>query len=133
MSVPRGFYEVAPQSQQSDYAAFVRGIMVPKPLFDKMSPAQRLDLLAFARDIEYGGPLQNMQVAQEWDTFLFFWANYNNFVWLSGGLFNVVPNSEIKWPIDDVFRWTWVHETQPPLTLVKKWDGNVNKWVWVKA
>lgn len=131
MSIPRGFYEVAPQNQLPQYPTFVRGVLISRKFYDGLTFQQKHDLLGFPRNILYGGPLPNVQTAQEWNDTLFFWAQSTEQVWLPDGIVpSVIPGDEVKWPADSSFKWTWVQEPKQPTRYITKWDSQHGKWAW---
>lgn len=131
-SVPRGFYEDASCDPASP--GFVRGYLVNKAAYDAMSSDERFRLLSgeFPRWALYGVPLQTRQDADEWDTYLTFWADSQGMVWLSYGTGCVAPNWGIKWPPDSSFQWTWVYENEAR-RVTRVYDANTgkNEYKWV--
>jgi hypothetical protein len=128
MSVPRGFYELADATTFTPpVPAFVRGLLMDKHVYDK-SPM--FGIKTTPRTILYGGPLQSIELAREWDQFLFFWASANNKVWLSDGVAPIVPVSWAQWPANSSFQWTWVRELSPPRLVKCSYKGGkrITEW-----
>lgn len=122
MSVPRGFYETKDgffcnQIAADTTPAFVRGILSQSggsPFF-------------FPHWTLYGGPLKSLNLAQEWDHYLAFWALSQGKQWDSGGVACIVPPGYgLAWPSQSGFQWTNVWEVGPP-KIVTRVEGG--KWV----
>lgn len=127
-SVPRGFYETATPEECDDLApAFLRGLLVPQHVYDQKG---LFELLQFPRWTLYRGPFEFRQEALRWASFMFFWANANNHVWIDETPC-IVRSSRLKWPADATQRWDWVYETSPPRRVKRVWDSATGyRYVW---
>lgn len=130
MSVPRGFYETL-DSCDAASPAFVRGVLLDEAQYKAMPPAQVVDLQTPPRWTLYGGPIATLQIAEQWDDYMAFWAFNNGKVWLSLGTLCIVRSDQIKWPLDSSFQWTWTWEPEIPKRVTRVWTGNQYKWVYV--
>lgn len=132
MSVPRGFLElVNPEAFPGiTVPAFLRGVLLDRAVFDKMSLYQRSHMCWFPRVVVYGGPIVSIQQAREWDTAMFFWASSVNRVWECGEDVAIVPKQWMAWPSDTAFRWTWVNETAEPKRVARVFKGGAYRLEW---
>lgn len=141
MSIPNGFYEVSSNWAGSaafcdpSAPAFIRGRLVTQAEWNSANKAKIDGLFKkYPRWILYGGPISMRSIAEQWNYAMFFWAQQDNRVWIPDPIKPtpcIVPPQEIQWPVDkpinwgDIFRWKWVYETEPPVTLFKH---NDNQW-----
>lgn len=138
MSIPNGYLEVAADWAgsaawcKSSSPAFVRGRLVKQSEWGTFNP--NTILTTYPRWVFYGGPLPTKEVAEQWIYTLYFWSQANGLVWIPDPKKPtpcVVPPQEIQWPVqkpinwNNIFRWEWVRETQPPDVFAKQ---NDNKW-----
>lgn len=129
--VPRGFLEKAGYCEQTD-TAFVRGILLKAADYDALDVEQRLALGNLPRWTLYGGPLSTKQLAETWDTHLFFWAGNTGYHWHSDGPVCIAPQTAgLKWPPNQSFQWTWVYETtRKKVVKVYNQAKGQNEWRW---
>lgn len=141
MSLPNGYFEVSSNWAGSaafcnpNSPAFIRGRLVTQAEWSYMTKAKVAALFNnYPRWIFYGGPLPTRTIAEQWMYSLYFWAQTEKLVWIPDPVKPIpcaVPPQEIQWPVEkpinwpNIFRWKWVYETEPPLTLYKYTD---NKW-----
>lgn len=141
MSLPNGFYEVSSNWAGSaafcnpSSPAFIRGRLVTQAEWSVATNAKVAALFNnYPRWILYGGPLPTREQAEQWLYAMYFWAQTKQLVWIPDPVKPVacvVPPQEILWPVEKpinwakIFRWAWVKEGEPPLTLFKH---NDSKW-----
>jgi len=131
LGLPRGFV-IAGQNLPCDDSstAFVRGVLVPKNVYDSMSVEQRLALdnpNAYPLWRLYGGPLATRSLANDWDRWLYFWAFNNGQVWISHGVPCVAPPWAVAPPPDTSFQWNWVWEAGPGKVANRYYDAQQGK------
>lgn len=129
---PRGFQYADGTSIPCNPAApaFVRGILMPTADYNKLSFDARFKLSepdVYPRWRLYGGPLSR-QDAEQWDTYLTFYAFNTNQTWVSHGVVCVVPSWILPWPADSGVDWGWVDETRRPDVASRVWNQQAGRY-----
>lgn len=120
--LPHGFLETHEGCSDVE-PAFIRGVLLGKPDYLRMTPQQQMALERPPRWTLYIGPISDRFRALSWDSMMFIWAAQNNLVWIPLGTPCIVRNSRVRWQHDEP-RWHWVYEYDWPRSVVRRWTGD---------